>query len=124
LQFFKVTKIPHVLALMVRLLGTWPLTRQAELVAHGSGIAVLYERGPIGYWDFETGTKTNLLENQDSVALTFSPDGEWLAAGHFSGDISIWRTADWRPGHTLSSAFRMDALARTIRWSGKKVARR
>ncbi|MHC1766743.1 MAG: WD40 repeat domain-containing serine/threonine protein kinase [Verrucomicrobiia bacterium] len=67
-----------------------------RLVAYSSGYRFFNQSGPIGLWDLETGATTPLLENEDSVALTFSPDGQWLAVGHCSGDISIWSTADRR----------------------------
>lgn len=73
------------------------LDPEGKLVAYSPAYALFNQPGPIGLWDLETGATTNLLENEDSVALTFSPDGQWLAAGHWSGEVSVWSTADRRP---------------------------
>jgi WD40 repeat protein len=86
-------------------------------LAYSRACAVFNQPGPIGLWDLETGATTNLLESTDPVALTFSPDGQWLAAGHWSGEVSVWRTADWQlatryrghQGMTFGLAFSPDS---------------
>ncbi|UKD58584.1 NB-ARC domain-containing protein [Amycolatopsis sp. FU40] len=44
-----------------------------------------------------------LLHSQDfnAACTAVSPDGSWLVAGNFGGEISVWRTAD---GHRVASA--------------------
>lgn len=69
-------------------------------------------------------------EPLDSISSTaVSPDGQYLAAGSFSGQIRVWRIPDWRPmwfakGHTRITwavAFSPDSSLLASGGSGGRV---
>lgn len=54
-------------------------------------------------WDAKTGAPRQTLSTSDpSVhALEFSPDGRYLATGHYQGDVVLWDAATFRRLATL-----------------------
>jgi WD40 repeat protein/serine/threonine protein kinase len=66
--------------------------------------------------DLATGLE--LLRANAGPAVAFSPDGKWLAAAGYSGEIHLWNTADWsrkeisfqgEPKNLLSVTFSPDS---------------
>nr|WP_236142621.1 hypothetical protein [Nostoc sp. CMAA1605] len=48
--------------------------------------------GTIKLWEVATGREIFTLNHFNQVTcVAFSPDGNWLAAGDYSGNIKIWR---------------------------------
>jgi len=57
-------------------------------------------------YDAQTLADLRYIETLSStLQLAFSPDGSRLAAGFTSGEIAIWRTADWEVETTLNGEF-------------------
>jgi eukaryotic-like serine/threonine-protein kinase len=50
--------------------------------------------GQIQLWDGESGQVDILQEHSDSMSLAISPDGQWLASGHCSGEVCCWRLSE------------------------------
>jgi WD40 repeat protein/serine/threonine protein kinase len=48
------------------------------------------EENVIQLWELATMTKVKELEFHNPSSLAVSPDGSWLAAGNWQGDLSIW----------------------------------
>ena len=66
-----------------------------------------YTSPAISVWDIETKQRVASLtrDNAPSIALTFSPDGKYLATGGYGQVITIWDTKNHQPlvdlrGHT------------------------
>jgi WD40 repeat protein/class 3 adenylate cyclase len=64
-------------------------------------------RAPIVLWDLERNNATPLGEATDAETLAFSPDGKWLASGHYFGQVELWDLATRR---------------RVLSWRAHKVA--
>lgn len=89
----------------------------ARWIAYSPAYPLFNRPGPILLWDPATGATNLLVEKSDPIALAFSPDGQWLAAGHWSGHVSVWCTTNWllatnyraHPGMTFGLAFSPDS---------------
>ena len=47
-------------------------------------------------------TKSVFADAFDAIlSVTFSPDGNYLAAGSANGEVRLWRTEEWKPSVTL-----------------------
>jgi WD40 repeat protein len=57
---------------------------------------------PIQLWEFAKGTQTSLGDNPYTTSLEVSPDGKWLAAGNWDGQICLWDL----PAKKLEQKFR------------------
>ena len=86
----------------------------ADIVFSSDNKTIAYQSGnqEIKLWDVESGTLKNTLrtgkdENayrQDlSSSISFSPDGNLLAAGNYPGEIFIWRVSDGKRMRTIKS---------------------
>lgn len=51
---------------------------------------------------------------EPAVAVTFSPDGRWLATGDVDGAVKLWEAGDGQPARTVPSAKK---AIRTLRFS-------
>ncbi len=78
---------------------TLPSSVQRIALSPDAGIMAVAdnEDGTVAILDASTGeTLRNLAAFPvPAGALTFSPDGDWLAGGDTDGTIKIWRTKDW-----------------------------
>jgi WD40 repeat protein len=70
---------------------------------HGRTAALAQQGGFLEVVDLRTGRRLARLDTDlgsdrgiDIRALTFSPDGRWLAAGSDGGRVVVWDTRSWR----------------------------
>jgi len=92
------TNVPRAMLLSLQAFKTWP-TVQAEIAlawASGQPLRRVLAVAP--------GQRT--IES-----VTFSPDGETLAAGDNTGHVSLWNTATGQPTTTLNQASPVCSLA-------------
>lgn len=84
-------------------------TATITAIAFGPGGRLLVSRGEdktLRFWDVTTGQEVRSLANVSGLsnwpaALTFSPDGRWLAAGS-ENNVKLWETATGREIRTLA----------------------
>jgi eukaryotic-like serine/threonine-protein kinase len=62
-------------------------------VAYSPAVLLFSQPGPIEVWDLERDDRFTLATNQDSTSLAISPDGNWVASGHYSGELCFYRLA-------------------------------
>jgi eukaryotic-like serine/threonine-protein kinase len=60
-------------------------------VAYSPALPFFNRPGPIGVWDVERDERLTLATLQDASSLAISPDGTWVASGHYSGDLRFYR---------------------------------
>jgi eukaryotic-like serine/threonine-protein kinase len=60
-------------------------------VVFSPAVPLFQGSGSITLWDRERDTTFTLATEQDVTALALSADGEWLASGHYSGDVCFFR---------------------------------
>ena len=108
---------------ITRLFGnTW----ETELVAYSKSGALLANAGrdllnpaepswpAVRLWNTETHQPVLSAKPTTVVtAITFSPDEQWLAAGHTDGSIQLWSTADGTKGPSFQTGTDRSATAPT-----------
>ncbi len=73
------------------------IIRSLSVSGDGNFLAVALKKvtkSTLSIWDLKFGTPVAVLlepRKEDLTAVSFSPDGRWLAAGDESGDIVIWK---------------------------------
>lgn len=77
--------------------------RHVALSPNHRRLATANDRSEIRLWDALHGTNEQTLPVRGAVAMSFSSDGEWLAAGTWMGTASIW---DCATGKRLSQVER------------------
>ena len=60
-------------------------------VAYSPAIPFFNRPGPIEVWDLERDARLTLANHQDASSLAISPSGDWVASGHYSGDLCFYR---------------------------------
>ena len=76
--------------------------------------------GIIKIWDYQTGEELHTLKegNGDVLSISFSPNGQWFAAGSADNKIYLWNPKTWEvipntfsehTGQVLSVAFGLDS---------------
>jgi WD40 repeat protein len=86
--------------LAVSLLRRHAVSSDGSLVAYSPATPLFNVHGPIVLWRPEEGTTCTLARDQDVNALAISPDGRWLASGHYSGEVCLWELASLQPIRT------------------------
>jgi WD40 repeat protein len=67
-----------------------PWTHAVAFAPNGKILATAGQNG-LQFWSAETGTPIEgLPASRDVASLAYSPDGQLLALGHWSGEISVW----------------------------------
>jgi eukaryotic-like serine/threonine-protein kinase len=84
----------------VAVLFNLAVSSDGSLVAYSPATPLFNVHGPIVLWRPEEGTTCTLARDQDVNALAISPDGRWLASGHYSGEVCLWELASLQPIRT------------------------
>ena len=73
------------------------LGAHGSVIAYSPAIALFNLRGPIVLWDIERNTTNTLAADQDVNSVAISPNGDYVASGHFLGEVSLWNLATRQP---------------------------
>lgn len=67
------------------------VSQDGSRVAFSSAIPLYDVWGSNVVWDLERGASDTIASHQDTTSLAISPDGDWLASGHYSGKVCCYR---------------------------------
>jgi WD40 repeat protein len=90
-----------------------PLASWGSFAMYGNQLAVSSEKGDIAILDLQTGEDLHVLvgHGQNVGAITFSPDGRFLASVSGDGKTKIWEVNNGREIHTLSHGAAVNGIA-------------